>query len=77
MSIRISGDVVRRLRLERGWTQEQLAAIAERSSKTPIANVLSCSILAGRPLTRADQQWRNSCKARRSCPEGVTGLGNE
>lgn len=34
MSIRISGDVVRRLRLERGWTQEQLAAIAERSSKT-------------------------------------------
>ena len=34
MSINISGDVVRRLRLERGWTQEHLAEIAGRSSKT-------------------------------------------
>jgi transcriptional regulator with XRE-family HTH domain len=30
----VSGEVVRRLRLERGWTQEQLAALAETSVKT-------------------------------------------
>jgi transcriptional regulator with XRE-family HTH domain len=34
MSISISGEVVRRLRRERGWTQEQLAEIAALSSKT-------------------------------------------
>lgn len=34
MSISISGEVVRRLRLERGWSQEHLAAIAELSAKT-------------------------------------------
>ena len=34
MNMNISGEVVRRLRLERGWTQEHLAALAHASPKT-------------------------------------------
>lgn len=34
MSMYVSGDIVKRLRLERGWTQEQLAKAADRSTRT-------------------------------------------
>lgn len=34
MNMNICGEVVRRLRLERGWTQEHLAMLADRSVKT-------------------------------------------
>lgn len=34
MSMNISGELVKKLRLERGWTQEHLAALAKASPKT-------------------------------------------
>lgn len=34
MTMKVSGDLVRQLRLERGWTQEHLATVAETSVKT-------------------------------------------
>jgi transcriptional regulator with XRE-family HTH domain len=34
MGMKVSGEVVRKLRLERGWTQEHLAAVCGASAKT-------------------------------------------
>lgn len=46
MTINVSGEVVRRLRLERGWTQEQLATLAQTSVKTiqRVENTGVCSL---------------------------------
>jgi len=46
MNMNVSGEIVRRLRLDRGWTQEQLAVLANTSVKTiqRVENTGTCNL---------------------------------